>query len=287
MSAKAMALAEEAMRREEADLAVLLAARSYLWRVFHLAFGGHPSDALVEELASERMRRALGLFGEGDEVLQKAIVYLGGLGARALGDAGHTSALDGEYMRLFVGPGELACPPWESYYVEDDRALFSATTLSVRTHYRSWGLLPARYPKVSDDHAAMMSEYLARLGTSAMLALRAGDYSQAAQAMLDSREFLASHMTNWTPLWAKAARHAKTMLLYPQLIQAFDAFAQQDSVLTGEAFQWLGAASHEKAPGSVIAAEASEFLAAAEELGRMKLLGLDANSLAENIDAER
>lgn len=291
MSHTASAPAEErAASAEAADLAVLLAARSYMWRVFHLAFGGHPSRVLVEELASERMGHALALMGDGDEVLEKTAAFLGALDSRAAADAECVSAFDGEYMRLFVGPGELACPPWESYYVEDDRAMFSATTLSVRTHYRSWGLLPAKYPKVSDDHVAMMAEYLARLGDAAVRAFGEGNCSEAAQALLDSREFLASHMTNWTPLWAKAARYAKTMLLYPQLVQALDAFAQQDSVLTGEAFQWLSEAATKG--GLVcgarnVAPGAAEFLAAAEELGQMRLLGLDANSLVESVGAER
>lgn len=65
-----------------------------------------------------------------------------------------------EFNRLFIGPGALLAPPYESCYRDPDRTLMGEYTLSVRSFYRQAGLKISRQNVEPDDFLAFELEFL-------------------------------------------------------------------------------------------------------------------------------
>lgn len=101
-------------------------------------------------------------------------------------DAGNDVA---EFNRLFVGPGALVAPPYESVYLSPEQVLMQAETLAVRHFYRSFGkeLAPDRHEP--DDHLAFELEFYAYLHTIRPQGRRL-------QAM---QRFHTEHLERWVP----------------------------------------------------------------------------------------
>ncbi|MCD8554760.1 molecular chaperone TorD family protein [Seleniivibrio sp.] len=66
----------------------------------------------------------------------------------------------GNFNRLFIGPGHLFAPPWESVYKEQDKTIFGEATLKVRGRYRKFGLEINNLNREPDDHIAFECAYL-------------------------------------------------------------------------------------------------------------------------------
>lgn len=68
-------------------------------------------------------------------------------GLRLLQEWSHASlsedtfdALQGDHIRLFIGPAKVLVAPWESVYFNKERLTFQEQTLEVRGWYRRFGL---------------------------------------------------------------------------------------------------------------------------------------------------
>ncbi|GFN23412.1 TorD/DmsD family molecular chaperone [Thermanaeromonas sp. C210] len=130
--------------------------------------------------------------------------------------SGHQNDLDAycvklkeEYNRLFVGPGHLEAPPWESVYRSPDRLLFGEETLAVREFYHSFGLVNKNLYREPDDHLSLELEFMAWLcAQSADCLDKDSDWQRYLQGQQD---FLRDHLIQWVPAWSKDMfDHAKT-----------------------------------------------------------------------------
>jgi TorA maturation chaperone TorD len=108
--------------------------------------------------------------------------------ARRLGEAlaeTRPEALQVEHARLFLGPFELAAPPYGSVYRDGPKVLMGPSTLAVQRAYREAGLtLAADFHEVA-DHVAAELEFAAYI-------LAGGDGDAAAA-------FLREHLLPWAP----------------------------------------------------------------------------------------
>lgn len=111
--------------------------------------------------------------------------------------------LDAEYTRLFVGPGKLPAPPWESVYRADGDLLFQESTLHVREAYREAGFKAAGYPREADDHVATELSFMATLAKGAAAALEVADVDRASAFMTAQKKFLDAHLSFWLPRFAE------------------------------------------------------------------------------------
>jgi TorA maturation chaperone TorD len=50
-----------------------------------------------------------------------------------------------DYSRLFIGPGKVITPPWESVYFSVERLTFQRETLQVREWYRRFGFQAEKF----------------------------------------------------------------------------------------------------------------------------------------------
>lgn len=95
-----------------------------------------------------------------------------------------------EFHRLFVGPGALIAPPYESVYLSPEQVLMQAETLAVRQFYRSNGKELAPDRREPDDHLAFELEFYAHLQTEA----------NGLDAM---RRFCTEHLQRWVPAFCE------------------------------------------------------------------------------------
>lgn len=104
-----------------------------------------------------------------------------------------------EFYRLFVGPGSLIAPPYESIYRSLDGLLMQAETLSVRAAYQEAGLQKREGQGEPDDHLPLELEFYARLQYQALSAYQASDWAAADQLLATQAQFHKDHLNRWVP----------------------------------------------------------------------------------------
>lgn len=109
-----------------------------------------------------------------------------------------------DYQRLFVGPGPVLAPPWESIYRTKEKLLFGEPDDAVRKIYHREGLVVNQAEPA--DHIALELAFMARLGTRAQ-----ENRENAAELLTLQYVFLKEHLLSWVPDWQKdVTNHAQT-----------------------------------------------------------------------------
>lgn len=140
---------------------------------------------------------------------------------------GYRQKLEEDYYRLFVGPGHLEAPPWESVYRSPDRLLFGEETLAVREFYRSFGLVTKNLYREPDDHLGLELEFMAWLCAETIKNLAEG--GEGTRYLQGQRRFLQEHLLQWVPDFCRdVTGHAKTDF-FRGLGQFTRGFIQQDA----------------------------------------------------------
>jgi TorA maturation chaperone TorD len=110
-----------------------------------------------------------------------------------------------DYTRLFIGPGTVLTPPWESVFFSEERLTFQESTLHVREWYRRFGLEMKKLHSEPDDHIGLELEFLAHLAKLGAAASQ--QTGQAPGELLDAqRAFMAEHLMRWAPVWCGQVR---------------------------------------------------------------------------------
>jgi TorA maturation chaperone TorD len=123
--------------------------------------------------------------------------------------SGGTAAAEAEFNRLFVGPGPLPAPPYESVWRSEDRLLMQAATEAVRSVYRQHGVQNT-HPE-PDDHLAIELEFYDLL-QQRVISGEAQKEHVAAQM-----QFLTEHLAAWVPAFAQAVETHTTSPFYRNL----------------------------------------------------------------------
>ena len=207
---------------------VLLANRCYLYTLFHTTFGRAPDADFLRVLTDDQTGLSLGLLSrEPEDMLGCVASFLSDVQSH-LDEADYQEKIRDEYTRLFVGPGSLVAPPWESVYCGEDDTLFQAVTLQVRETYRSYGLLPEEYPHVADDSLALELDFLSKLAQRGLEAFRNGKEEEMQEMLSGSLRFLDEHLLHWLPGFLKRMENSTTKYLYPRMCMILDAFLKAD-----------------------------------------------------------
>ncbi|SFB73266.1 chaperone TorD involved in molybdoenzyme TorA maturation [Halobiforma haloterrestris] len=113
-----------------------------------------------------------------------------------------------EHARLFVGPGDPPCPPYESVY-RDDGDVLGPTTRAAVEWYRAYDLgLEPDWPDLP-DHIATELEFVAHL-------LERGEVDACEQ-------FLDEHLRQWTGEFCERVRAETREPYYEALATATEA----------------------------------------------------------------
>ena len=105
--------------------------------------------------------------------------------------------IQSDYTRLFIGPGKVLAPPWESVYFNDTRTIFDERTLEVREWYRRFGVELIHVRKEPDNHLGLELAFLAHLAGKALLALENSGHDDAKVFIEAQHEFASEHVFSW------------------------------------------------------------------------------------------
>ena len=276
-----------ALREESIELEALLLSRQYLYTLFHKLFGGTPDADVIQAVLSDTTANTVEEFAGENPAMQGLGRFLADLHSCVDPSLLLESARD-EYTRLFVGPAALPAPVTESPYLTSDPTDFQENTLAVRRIYRNHGLELVRLMRIPDDHAATMCAFLATLAAESAEALEAGDLPRLQALLRDQEQFVNGHVLTWADQFARGTRKSKTAVLYPQMIEAFAAFATNDAALLSEAALWAETAEAQVAgdavalgarPGTTEAAAFANLQKAWEALRDTRPYGIEDHEL--------
>lgn len=121
--------------------------------------------------------------------------------------------LRADYTRLFIGPGKVLAPLWESVHSGEERLTFQQETLDVRQWYQRFGLEAVNQYHEPDDHIGLEFAFLAHLAGRALAALEQDDQQAFVFLLQAQRQFLAEHLLRWAFAWcALVEKHGQTDL---------------------------------------------------------------------------
>lgn len=210
---------------------VTLAARAYLYRVFHGLLGCEPTAQTLDAVDAALVRQSLEIAGAWDAATDEEAVVLERW-CEALSRLGaDPSELTRLYNNLFVGPAVPAALPWEAMHTTNARRLFGPVALSVRKAYRAAGCIPAGYPHVSDDALALELDFLAVMAQRAQRQLEEGDAEAADASLRSSGQFLGEHLGAWTSSLWRHVEGYRSGTLYALTARALDCFTRSDRQL--------------------------------------------------------
>ena len=146
-------------------------------------------------------------------------------------DPGHLSVSDltKEHLRLFVGPGHVHCPPYESVVRKDrpkpDRGLvMGPSTADVRRRYAAAGLGVSKSYTDLPDHIAAEMEFMHFLCAEESKFRQQGNDEEARKRRIMEQEFLNDHIEPWAPAFADCVLMATNSSFYKataKLLQEF------------------------------------------------------------------
>ena len=126
-------------------------------------------------------------------------------------DPAQLDALTWDFNRLFVGPGEMLAPPWESVHRSKKKLTFQEPTLQVRALYEAFGVQAPALHREPDDHLALELDFLATLSERAVEAAARDDGDQLEGCLRAQQAFLRDHLLAWAPVClALVETHAET-----------------------------------------------------------------------------
>ena len=130
--------------------------------------------------------------------------------------------LEVDYNRLFVGPGRLLAPPYESFYrSEPDEngrgTICGMPMLAVKDVYTRFNVeLPDHFVDYP-DHIAFELEFLSLLAAREAEALESGDEEALTAFRSGQEEFRAQHLGVWFAQFAESVKQGAETELYPAL----------------------------------------------------------------------
>ena len=194
------------------DWTATLAGQALVFQLLGRLFYEPPAEAWLQSLAGAALFDEVPFGGQQPEVRAGlALLQQWQHDFTASAPAAQAESLLVDYTRLFVGPGKLLAPPYESAQVDEERLLFQEETLAVRAWYRRYGVELVNLHHEPDDHVGLELAFLAHLAQLALAAQTAGDQLRLAELLEAQRAFLAEHPRRWLPGWcAQVVERART-----------------------------------------------------------------------------
>ena len=139
-----------------------------------------------------------------------------------------------EYQRLFIGPGSLPVPPWESVYVSEERIILDEHTLAVREIYREWGLEVAHVNQEPDDHIGLELEFMAVLTKRGLHCSHTENQHLLTQILETQHTFLTNHLFSWVDQFCSMLVRSSKHPLYRGIAMFMPEYLRVDAELIEE-----------------------------------------------------
>lgn len=125
--------------------------------------------------------------------------------------AGEPETLRADFRQLYVGPGPMQAPPWESVYRNEEHLLFDRHTLQVRAIYARHGMEFIHLNRMPEDALAIELEFMRTLTERLVQAVESGDETAEQILLAEQAAFLEKHLLVWAPAFvARSQKYAQT-----------------------------------------------------------------------------
>jgi TorA maturation chaperone TorD len=207
---------------------VFLSARAFAYDFLKCTFLQEPSRKFLKLLIEGEWVQAFPFY-DNDTDLGKAIdTMLGYLKQPNITSKTGFQHLHWDYTRMFIGPGEVPAPPWESIYRDVERLHFSKETLEVRAAYCKYNLMPRRFGHDPDDHIGLELDFMHKLCEMAKKKTENTDEKGLLEILEDQKTFLDDHLLKWVPAWSRDVVKSAETDFYKGAAQLLDAYLRLD-----------------------------------------------------------
>lgn len=136
--------------------------------------------------------------------------------------------LRADFKRLFVGPGPMQAPPWESVYRNEDHLLFDQHTIQVRVFYARHGMEFVRIHQMPEDAIAIELEFMRVLTERLTQAVEQNDAEAEKLLLNEQLDFLRQHLLMWVPTFAMFCQRRANTAFYSALAAVLMGFLNWD-----------------------------------------------------------
>jgi TorA maturation chaperone TorD len=180
----------------------LFVGQSLLLNLLGMVLFHYPDEDLLPAVLDEEIFSEVPFAGEQPDVISGSSLLCSWLSEnKERGEDELLSDIQADYTRLFIGPGKVLAPPYESVHFSSDRLMFQMETLQVRRWYAQFGLQSEKIYNEPDDHIGLEMVFMAHLATQAAVAARQGDDEKLDQLLEAQREFASKHLFRWAFRW--------------------------------------------------------------------------------------
>ena len=166
-------------------------SRKNYYRLLHLLFSAPVTGESLLDIRNNGNLQELEEIHEGGKILSNFFCHM----THELIDRENE-----EYQRLFIGPGPLVAPPWESYYRSKEQLLFEEWTYQIREQYHLFGIQYKNENNEPDDHLLLELEFMLFLLD---LCLQETKTDRLVELISSQIHFLEKHLTIWIPYFCK------------------------------------------------------------------------------------
>jgi TorA maturation chaperone TorD len=142
-----------------------------------------------------------------------------------------------DYTRMFVGPFELSCPPWESVYVRKDRQLFQQTTLEVRKEFMKYGFASSSQYMEAEDHIGLELDFMYHLNHLCIKIANnegIGPAEELQELLQVQQQFLQQHLLAFVPEFTQRVAENADTLFFKGAARLLNHFLEMDSEVLKE-----------------------------------------------------
>jgi len=199
------------------DLQPFLLSRKKFYQYLYALFLEPVTEEWLYELGTIGNLSELKEFHEGGQILAAFFERL---------DTEQFTKEREEYLRLFVGPGSMVAPPWESYYRSKEHLLFEKWTVQIREQYYHYGLKYQKENNEPEDHLLLELEFIIFL---ADLCLQTSGTKRIEKLLTSQQHILEEHLLRWIPDFCKRIMDHTTSRLYLGASMLLEDFLRFDS----------------------------------------------------------
>ena len=220
-------------------IAAFLEARAFAYDILKCAFLQEPSEKFIKLLIEGEIIQAFP-FADSSAALGKAADRI----VQCLKEPDTFSrkkweSLHWDYTRMFIGPGKVPAPPWESIYRDAEHLYFSQETQEVRNTYRKYNLLPKDFGHDPDDHLGLELDFLHKLCERALEKAKSADETRLVEILNDQKAFLDEHLLKWVPHWTQDVVKSAETDFYKGMAQLLEAYLNLDRQMIEELLERL------------------------------------------------
>ncbi|TMN23181.1 molecular chaperone TorD family protein [Lentibacillus cibarius] len=189
--------------------------RQSMYELLHLLFAQPLLKKDYLEIQQQGNLEPIRSFGEGGELLYKFFTN---------NNVNNLKDEQQEFYRLFVGPGTLLAPPWESVYRGTDKILHDYPSLEMSQLYDRFGLELIKENIEAEDHLALELEFIIYLIEKGLTDNKFISLFTEGQRLL-----VLHHFSKWIPDFSRdVVKHTESDL-YKGSALLLDEFIRFDS----------------------------------------------------------